>query len=168
MAFKKREHKDKGRREQGRPNNKLIALLIFGSIAIMFIGVWGYNYSQLSPSIEKYIEDNGGAETFSGMEMDDNSTLSITAKKNAITIDCDVTSDDAENAKAEYEGESAEKNMKYMAAYYLISMKTNCRGLSSSVKYNVNLNGKTIKSIEMSHHEAKKFLDDLSDSVSEE
>ena len=46
--------------KKSRPNNALIALLIFGVLVGMFAFVLGYNYFSKPATIEKYIEKNGG------------------------------------------------------------------------------------------------------------
>lgn len=158
----KHNNKHHEQKKQG-PRNGLIALLIFGTIALMFAIPTGINYSKLVPSVEKYMEQNGGAEYYSSIDMGDDSTMSITAKGNDMQMELKVKTSDAKAekaAKAEYTGKDAEKNMKYIASYYLYTMKSQCRGLTAHVEYNVSVNGKDINSIDMSYRKAVKFLKD--------
>ena len=161
--MKKNNHNTKTQTKQSRPNNALIALLIFGTMAVMFAVVWGYKYFQLTPSIEKYMENMGGEALFSNMEIDDDTVMSITADGNKMTIVTDVTAKDEKAEKAakkEYTGDDATENMEYLAAYYLYSMKSGCRGLTASAKYTVNVNKKEVNSVSVSYRKAKKILKD--------
>lgn len=146
--------------KQSRPNNGLIALLIFGTMAVMFAFIWGYKYFQLTPSIEKYMENMGGEAMFGNMEIDDNTVMSISADGNKMTIVTNVTADDVKAAKAKYTGDEATESMETLAAYYLYSMKNNCRGLTASAKYTVNINKKEVNSVTVSYRKAKKILKD--------
>lgn len=158
--MKKDNHNTKTQTKQSRPNNGLIALLIFGTLAVMFAFIWGYKYFQLTPSIEKYMEDMGGEALFSNMQVGDDAVMSITADGNKLSIVTNVTTDDVKAAKKEYTGDDATENMEYLAAYYLYSFKSNCRGLTAKAEYKVNINKKEVNSISISYRKAKKILKD--------
>ncbi len=140
------------------PRNGLIALLIFGTLALMFAFIWGYKYYQLSPSIEKYMESAGGDAVYGSMQIDDETVMSMKADGNKLKIVSNITTDGAAAAKEKNTGKDAKDNMKYLASYYLYSMKSNCRGLTSSVTYTIKVNGEKVNSVSMSFRKAKKYL----------
>ncbi len=146
--------------EKKGPNNLAIALLIFIPLALMFVGIWGYQYSKLTKNIETYMQNMGGEAVFESMKIDDETTMSVTAKGNKMSIVVDVKTDDPKAAKKDYVGDEAEENMKTLAAYYLVSMKSNCRGLTANVTYTANVNGKKVNEIKLSYHKAKKLMKD--------
>ena len=154
-AEKKRIHsKDK----QKGPNNLLIALLIFGTLAIMFAVVFGINQSKLTKNIETYMSDMGGEALFGHMEIDDETSMAITAKGNKMTITVDCKTDNEKKAIKKYEDKDQIDSMEQSAAYYLYMMKSGCRGLSASVDYIVNVNKKEVQSIHLSYGKAKRLL----------
>ena len=56
--------------KKSRPNNALIALMIFGVLVGMFAFVLGYNYFSKPATIAKYIEENGGEEVYGSIQLD--------------------------------------------------------------------------------------------------
>ena len=146
--------------KKSRPNNLLLGIMILGVVLAMFLFVKGYNYYKLDPSIEKYIENNGGAEAYSNMMIDQYTTAAITAKENSMTITLDTTAaeDQVETLKEFYGGDDWEDQMRYIGAYFLTSMKPLTRGLSGDVTVVSNINGEEVKSVSMTLKEAKKEL----------
>ena len=143
------------------PNNKLLAALIFGILIAMFVFVGAYNYFSKPASIEKYIEENGGEELYSNMQMDEYTTANITAKGNNLNIEMTAETDDEEGIEAIkdfYGGEDGEHNLKDLGAYFLTTMKPEVRGFSGKVDVKLTLNGEELNSISMTYSEAKKFL----------
>ena len=148
--------------KKSRPNNLLLAIMIFGILIIMFGAVKGYNYYKLEPSIEKYIENNGGEEAYGSMMIDQYTTASVTAEGNSVKVVMESTAEDkevAEELKKLYGGDDWEDQMKYIGAYFLTSMKPNCRGLSADITVTSNLNKEEIKTVKLTYKEAKDYME---------
>lgn len=140
-----------------RMGNGMLALLIFGVIALMFLFVLGYNYSQKEASIESYLANNGGSETYSNMQLSETQSMSITAEKNKMTVLFDCKSKD--DAKA-YKGEDGAKQLKFMASYYLGTIKPEVRGFSASAHCVVKLNGKEYTTADVKWSEVEDILEE--------
>lgn len=154
-----------------RPNNALIALLIFGVVIAMFAFVLGYNYFSKPATIAKYIEKNGGEEAYGNMQMDAYTTANITADRNSMKIVMTVDGSDeaiAKQAKEYYEGEDGEEQVKQIAAYFLTTIKPQTRAFSADVKATLSVGDEELQSVEMSYKEAKKYLKDLEKKSEEE
>ena len=139
-------------------SNGLIALLIFGVLIAMFAAVWGYNYSQKEKSIESYLEKNGGKDVYSSIQLEENKTASITAEKNHMKMTINVKADDADKQIKYYKGKNGETEMKYMASYFLTTIKPSVRGFGAKTTLTVKVNDKKVKSITVSYREAKKVM----------
>ena len=149
--------------KKSRPNNIILAIMIFGVLLVMFAAVKGYTYFSKDASIEAYIANNGGEETYGSMALDAYTTANITAEGNSMKLVVSVDpGDDEEIAdlyKEYYEGDDGEESLKYFAAYYLTSIKPEVRGFSADVKASLEVGGEEIKTVEMTYKEAKKFLE---------
>lgn len=139
-------------------SNGLIALLIFGVLIAMFAAVWGYNYSQKEKSIESYLEKNGGKAVYSSIQLEENKTASITAEKNHMKMTINVKADDADKQTKYYKSKNGETEMKYMASYFLTTIKPSVRGFGAKTTLTVKVNDKKVKSITVSYREAKKVM----------
>lgn len=148
--------------KKSRPNNALIAILIFGVVVGMFAFVLGYNYFSKPASIAKYIEDNGGAEAFGAMQIDAYTKANITADGNTMTIalTADIE-DEAATKEIEdyYGGDDGKENLEYLTAYFLTSIKPQTRAFSAKASSTYTLNGKEINSAEMTFKEAKDLME---------
>lgn len=143
-----------------RPNNALIALLIFGVVFGMFAFIGGYNYYQKAESIEKYMEDNGMAESYKHFQMDEYTTASVKAEGNTIKMVLKIAEDAPEEAVKTYQEEPGKEELKNMGAYLLTSMKPETRGFTGEVRMLVKQGDKKINYVKMSYREAKKFVKD--------
>ncbi len=141
-----------------RPNNALIAILIFGVVFGMFAFIWGYTYYQKSPSIEKYMKDNGMTEMYKSFAIDEYTTASVKAEGNTIKIVLKLAEDAPEDAVKNYKGKEGTKTLKEIGAYFLTSMKPETRGFTGEVKMVVKQGDKKINSLSMNYREAKKFV----------
>ena len=149
--------------KKSRPNNALIAVLIFGVVIAMFAFVLGYNYFSKPATIEKYLEKNGGQEVYGSMQVDELTTAKITAKGNSMTVEMTIDGSNkeaAELAKEYYTGENGEKQLKNISAYFLTGTKPETRAFSADIKTTVKLGDEELSSVEMTYKEAKKFLED--------
>lgn len=154
----KRSRYDDHKKQNKGPNNVLIAILIFGTMALMFGVVWGINYSKQTKNIETYMKDMGGAQIFEDIKMDDKTSLSVTAEGNRMQMDVKVKTGDIKATKKHYNSDAGIEELESMAAYYLYMMKSNCRGLTASLDYKVLANKKEIKSGHITYHKAKRIL----------
>lgn len=147
--------------KKNRPNNILLAVLIFGVLVGMFAFVAGYNYFSKPASIEKYIEETGGADAYGNLQMDEYTTASVTAKGNTMNIDMTAETEDEEaikTIKESYGGDDGKEQMEDLAAYFLTSMKPQVRGFGADANVKMTLNGEELNSIKMTYSEAKKHL----------
>lgn len=147
--------------KNSRPNNALIALLIFGVVIAMFAFVLGYNYFSKPATIAKYIEENGGEEAYGAMMLDAYTTANITAEGNSMNIEITSATDDdsvADLISGYYGGEDGKEQVEYLAAYFLTEMKPQTRAFSADVKASYKLNDEELNTAEMTYKEAKDFL----------
>ncbi len=166
-----RKEANKIEEKKSRPNNLLLAILIFGVLIGMFAFVKGYTYYKLEPSIQSYIKNNGGKDAYGSMMIDQHTTAAVTAKKNDMKIAITCTPHDEDEAKEYtdyYKGEDGEKQMKYIGAYMLTTMKPECRGFSASVTVTAKVNDEKANSVKMTYREAKKYLKELEEENEEE
>lgn len=163
-AAKKEVHvvEDKKR----RMGNGLLALLIFGVVALMFAVTWGYNYSQKEASLESYIANHGGEAEYSNIMLSEEQTMSVTAEKNNMKIVLDVNCPGGGDEDVEYyKSDEGVDWMKYVGAYYLATMKPVCRGVSANAAVVVNVNGEEATSVDVSWSDVEDILDKNGTSV---
>ncbi|MBQ6388446.1 MAG: hypothetical protein IJH90_02290 [Mogibacterium sp.] len=147
--------------KESRPNNVLLAIMIFGVLIGMFVFVKGYNYFSKEANLEKYIANNGGEETYGSMAIDQNTTAAITAEGNSMKIVLDTVAEgeDVDTYKEFYSGDDGKDQLEYIGAYFLTSMKSNTRGFSADVTVTSNINGEEVNSVSLTLKEAKKVLE---------
>ena len=127
----------------------------------MFAFIWGYNYFSKEKSIETYIENDGGADTYSNLVIDENTTASVTAKGNNMKIVISLESDDEDVIKEQtkyYKKGDGVDDMKYVAAYYLYLIKPETRAIKAEVSCITKINGEKVKKISMDYKEAEELL----------
>lgn len=165
-----RKEANKVEEKKSRPNNVILAVMIFGVLIAMFAVVKGYTFFSKAATIEDYIANNGGEETYGSMVIDEYTTANITAEKNSMKIVMDSTIDEAmlDTYKAFYESEDGQDQVDYIAAYFLTTMKPETRAFSADASVTVNVNGEEVASTEMTYKEAKKYVEDLEKEASEE
>ena len=150
------------------PNNKLIALLIFGVIFVMFAAIWGYNYYQKAESIEAYMEDTGMAEIYGSFMVDEYTTAKVKAEGNTIKIVLKVAEDAPEDVVNEYKGEDGEKNLKDIGAYFLTAFKPEVRGFGGEVRVVAKQGDERLGYVKMTYREAKKYVKDAEKEAEED
>ena len=153
-----RKEANKVEEKKRRPNNGLLAALIFGVLIVMFAFVGLYNYFSKPASIEKYMDENGIAEMYSDAPVDEHTTVKVRADGNTIKMLFTVAEDAPEEALAEYQGEDGKEMLRNMGASFLTSMKPLTQGLSGTVKVGVKQGDKTINYVKLSYREAKKVI----------
>lgn len=162
-----RKEANKIEEKRSRPNNLLLAILIFGVLIGMFVFVKGYTYYTKEASLETYIANNGGEEQYGSMYFDVYTTGSLTAQGNSMKLDLDVQAGDDEETVAEmkeyYTGEDGQEALKYYGAYFLTTMKPETRGFSGDITVSVKIGDEEIDSISMTYKEAKKFMKEFSE-----
>ena len=147
--------------KKSRPNNILLAVLIFGILIGMFAFIGGYNYFQKSASIEKYIEENNMDEMYGDFAYDDNTQVKMKAEGNTVKVVLRVAEGAPKEAVERFEGEEGTKKLKDIGAYFLTTFKPETRGFGGTVKVAAKQGDKTINYVKMSYREAKKFVKDL-------
>lgn len=156
--------------KRNRPNNLLLAILIFGVLIGMFVFVKGYNYYKLEPSIQSYIKNNGGKDTYGSMMVDEHTTAAVTAKKNnmKIVLTCEPGEGEEKEFVDFYKGDDGTDQLKYIGAYMLTTMKPECRGFSANVNVKVDVAGEEVNKVSMTYNEAKKYLEEQEKKAQEE
>ena len=147
--------------KKSRPNNALIALLIFGVLVGMFAFVLGYNYFSKPATIAKYLEKNGGEEAFGAMPVDEYTVAAITADGNSMNLELTALVDDetlATQIREFYGGDNGKKQLDYLAAYFLTSIKPQTRAFSADVKASFKLNDEELNTTELTFKEAEKVM----------
>lgn len=155
-AAKKEAHvvEDKKR----RLSNGWLALLIFGIVALMFASVWGYKYFSKEASIESYIANNGGEKTYSNVMLTPERSLNVTADKNNMKIEINVTAEKGSDDAKYYKTDEGEEEMKYVAAYYMGTIEPLVRGNSATADVVAKVNGKELNSVTVDWSEADEIL----------
>ena len=149
--------------KNSRPNNALIAVLIFGVVVAMFAFVLGYNYFSKPATIAKYIEENGGAESYSNISLDGVTTANITADGNSMKIDMSVPADDeslADTVRTFYAGDEGQEQLKGIISYFLTGTKPLTRAFSADATATVKIGDEEINSVTMTYKEAKKYVEE--------
>jgi hypothetical protein len=156
--------------KNSRPNNALIAILIFGVLIAMFAFVLGYNYFSKPATIAKYIEANGGEESFSNTTIDGVTTANITAEGNSMKIEMTAPEDNKETAEMVrnfYSGDEGKEQLEHMAAYYLTTLKPQTRAFSADITASVKIGDEEVNSVSMTFKEAKKHLEEEQEEAEE-
>ena len=152
-----RREANKVEEKKSRPNNIVLALMIFGVLIIMFAFAGGYNYFSKPATIEKYMTDNGIDQMYSGVPVTEHTTMTLKADKNTVKIWLNIAEDAPDSELEQYKGEDGTKTLKNMGAYFLTSMKPQTRALSGTVKIKAKQGDETVNYVKMSYSEAKKF-----------
>ncbi len=155
-----RKAANKSKDKKTRPSNLVIFILIFGVLIAMFAFVSGYNYFSKPESIEKYIENNGGAELYQNLMFDEYTKASIKADGNTVRMILTLTEDAPEDLVESYKGDEGKKQADELGAYFLTSMKPEVRGFSAEVRISVRHDDKRLIYSKLSYKEAKKIIKD--------
>ena len=163
-----RKEANKVEEKKSRPNNIVLAIMIFGVLIIMFAFAGGYNYFSKPATIEKYITDNGIDQMYSGVPVTEHTTMTLKADKNTVKIWLNIDEDAPESEIEQYKGEDGTKTLKNMGAYFLTSTKPQTRALSGTVKIKAKQGDESVNYVRMSYKEAKKFLEEAQEEAEEE
>ena len=163
-----RKEANKEEQKKSRPNNIVLALMIFGVIFIMFAVAGGYNYFSKPATIEKYVTDNGIDQMYNNVMIDEHTSMKLKAEKNTVKIWLSLDEDAHDHELEEYGGEEGIKTLKNIGSYFLTSLKPQTRALSGKVKIKAKQGEETLNYVEMSYSEAKKFIKELEKEASED
>lgn len=163
-----RKEANKVEEKKSRPNNIILAVMIFGVLIIMFAFAGGYNYFQKPASIEKYIKDNGIDQMYSDVPVSEHTKMKMRADKNTLKIWLNIDEDAPEEELKQYKGEEGTETLKNMGSYFLTSMKPQTRALGGTVKIKVKQGDESINYVRMSYSEAKKFIKEAQKKAEEE
>lgn len=156
-----RKEANKVEEKKSRPNNIILAIMIFGVLIIMFAFAGGYNYFSKPANIEKYMTDNGIVDMYNDAPVSEHTTMKLKGDKNTIKIWLNIDEDATEDEIKQYQGEDGTKTLKNMGAYFLTAMKPETRALSGTVKIKVQQGDESINYVKMSYSEAKKFIKEM-------
>ena len=163
-----RKEANKVEEKKSRPNNIILALMIFGVLIIMFAFAGGYSYFSKPATIEKYMKDNGIDQMYNEVPVSEHTTMKLKADKNTVKIWLNIDEDATEKEVAQYQGDEGTETLKNMGAYFLTSMKPQTRALSGTVKIKAKQGDETINYVKMSNSEAKKFIKEAQKKAEEE
>ena len=155
-----RKEANKVEEKKSRPNNIILAIMIFGVLIIMFAFAGGYNYFSKPANVEKYVADNAIDQMYKKTPITEHSTMTLKAEKNTLKIWINIDEDAPEDEVKQYQGEDGTDTLKNMGSYFLTSIKPQTRALSANVKVKVKQGDETINYVEMSYKEAKKYIED--------
>ncbi len=155
-----RKEANKVEEKKSRPNNIILAIMIFGVLIIMFAFAGGYNYFSKPANVEKYVADNAIDQMYKKTPITEHSTMTLKAEKNTLKIWINIDEDAPEDEVKQYQGEDGTDTLKNMGSYFLTSIKPQTRALSANVKLKVKQGDETINYVEMSYKEAKKYIED--------
>lgn len=156
-----RKEANKVEEKKSRPNNIVLAIMIFGVLIIMFAFAGGYNYFSKPATIEKYMKDNGIDQMYTDVPVSEHTTLRLRAEKNTIKVWVNIDEDAPDSEVEQYQGEEGTKTLKNMGSYFLTSMKPETRALSGTVKVKARKGEESVNYVKMSYSEAKKFVKEL-------
>ena len=151
-----------------RPNNILLAILIFGVVLVMFGVSAGYNYFSKPANIEKYMKDNGIIDMYNNAPISEHSTMKLAADGNTIKIVINIDEDAPDEEVDQYKGDEGTDTLKDMGAYFLTSMKPETRGFGGEVKIKAAQGDEKINYVKMSYSEAKKYVKEAEKKAEEE
>ena len=163
-----RKEANKVEEKKSRPNNIVLALMIFGVIIIMFAFAGGYNYFKKPANIEKYMKDNGVLDMYQDVPVSEHTKMKLGADKNTIKIWLNIDEDAPKKEIKQYKGEDGTETLKNMGAYFLTSTKPETRALSGTVKVKVKQGDETVNYLKMSYSEAKKFVKEAQEKAEKE
>ena len=152
-----RKEANKEEEKKSRPNNIILAVMIFGVLVIMFAFAGGYNYFSKPATIEKYVKDNGIDQMYNDVPVSEHVKMKVRAEKNTIKIWLNADENATEDELKQFEGEEGTDTLKNMGAYFLSSIKPQTRALSGTVKIKAKQGDETVNYVKMSYSEAKKF-----------
>ena len=163
-----RKEANKVEEKKSRPNNIVLAGMIFGVLIIMFAFAGGYNYFSKPATIEKYVKDNGVDQMYNDVPISEHTTMKLRAEKNTIKIWLNADEDASEEELKQYQGEEGTKTLKNMGAYFLTSIKPQTRAFGGEVKIKVKKGDESINYVKMSYSDAKKFIKELENEEEDE
>lgn len=163
-----RKEANKVEEKKSRPNNIILALMIFGVLIIMFAAAGGYNYFSKPATIEKYMKDNGVLDMYKDVPVTEHTTMKLGADRNTIKIVLSMDEDASKEEIENYKGDDGTETLKNMGAYFLTGTKPQTRALSGTVKIKVKQGDETINYVKMSYSEAKKFQKEMQKKAEEE
>ena len=163
-----RKEANKAEEKKTRPNNIVLAAMIFGVLLIMFAFAGGYNYFNKPATIEKYIKDNGIDQMYTDVMVSEYTTMKLRGDKNTVKIWLNINEDAPDSESELYQGEEGDETLKNTGAYFLTSMKPQTRALGGKVKVKVKKGDETVNYVEMTYSEAKKYVKEAQKKAAEE
>ena len=163
-----RKEANKVEEKKRRPNNGVLAILIFGVLIGMFVFVGAYNHFSKPANIEKYMEENGMADMYTDAPVDEYTTVTMKADKNTLKMWIKIAEDAPEDIVEQYKGDDGTELLKQWGAYYLTSFKPQARGMGAEVKVKAKQGDESVNYVRMSYKEAKKFLEEAQEEAEEE
>lgn len=165
----KAARKEANRQEEKkrRPNNAVLAILIFGVLIGMFVFVKAYNYFSMPANLEQYVNDNGIADMYSDIAVSEYTTMTMKAEKNTLKIWLNISEDAPQEEVDQYSGDEGTELLEEWGAYYLTSMKPMVRGGGAEVKIKVKQGDETVNYVHLSYSEAKKIMKEAEEEAEE-
>ena len=163
-----RKEANRAEDKKSRPNNIVLAAMIFGVLILMFAFAGGYNYFSKPATIEKYVTDNAIDQMYSDIAVSEHTTMTLRAEKNTLKIWLNIDEDATEEEIAQYQGDEGTETLKNMGAYFLTGIKPQTRALSGTVKVKAKQGDESVNYVKMSYSEAKKFIKELEKEAEED
>lgn len=163
-----RKEANKVEEKKSRPNNIVLAVMIFGVIIFMFAFARGYNYFTKPASIEQYMKDNGVIDMYNNAPVSEHGTMKLAGDGNTIKMVISYDEDATDEELEQYKGEEGTEALEQMGAYFLTSMKPQTQGFGGTVKIKVKQGDETINYVKLSYSEAKKIIKEAEKEAEEE
>ena len=163
-----RKEANKVEEKKSRPNNIILAVMIFGVLIIMFAAAGGYNYFSKPATIEKYMKDNGLDQMYKDVPFSEHTKMTMSADKNTVKIWLNIDEDAPDSELEQYQGEEGTETLKDMGSYFLTSTKPQTRALSGTVKVKAKQGDESVNYVKMSYREAKKYIKEAQEKAQKE
>lgn len=144
--------------KKAKLSNLVLAIIIFGTLFLMFIIPWGYNYFNKAVSIEAYIGNSGGPEAYQNIQIDENKVAALSADGNTMYVTITDSSKDTDKEIKYYKGEAGQDEMKFISSYFLSIIRPDVRGFTASAVCTVNVGKKQAAELTVKYSQVKEIL----------
>lgn len=144
--------------KKAKLSNLVLAIIIFGTLFLMFIIPWGYNYFQKDASIEAYINNRGGATAFQGIQIDKNKVAALSADGNQLYVTITDSSKNTEKEIKYYKGDDGQEEMKFISSYFLSIIRPDVRGFTASAVCTANVGKKKAAELTVRYSQVEEIL----------
>lgn len=144
--------------KKAKLSNLVLAIIIFGTLFLMFIIPWGYDYFNKSASIEAFISNSGGPAAFQNIQIDKNKVAAISAEGNKMYVTITDSSKDTEKELKYFKGKTGQEEMEFISAYFLSIIRPDVRGFTASAVCTANVGGKKAAELTIKYSDVEDIM----------